>query len=88
MTKLKSARLARGWSQDVLARRAGLPQPTISRAERNGSATTDVALRIAHAMESTVEDLFGSASVDAARAEVPPTPPVQRAGADRIRAAS
>lgn len=58
MTPLKAARVTRGWSQEKLAKLAGLPQPTISRAERNGSATTDVALRIAAAMGSTVEDLF------------------------------
>lgn len=63
MTPLKAARVARGWSQDKLAKLAGLPQPTISRAERNGSATTDIALRIAAALESTVEDLFDTKAV-------------------------
>lgn len=63
MTPLKAARVARGWSQDKLAKLAGLPQPTISRAERNGSATTDIALRIAAAMGSTVEELFDMKAV-------------------------
>jgi transcriptional regulator with XRE-family HTH domain len=64
MTPLKAARVARGWSQEKLAKLAGLPQPTISRAERNGSATTDIALRIAAAMGSTVEDLFDTKADD------------------------
>ena len=64
MTPLKAARVARGWSQEKLAKLAGLPQPTISRAERNGSATTDIALRIAAAMGSTVEDLFDTKAGD------------------------
>ncbi len=70
MTPLKHARIARGWTQERLARAAGLPQPTIARAERNGSATTDSALRIARAMGSTVEALF---AFDDAPDETPAT---------------
>lgn len=58
MTPLKQARIDRGWSQEDLAREAGLPQPTISRAERSGSATTGVAISIARALGSSVERLF------------------------------
>ena len=66
MTPLKAARIARGWSQEKLAKLAKLPQPTISRAERSGSATTDIALKIAAAMGSTVEELFDAKASGAA----------------------
>lgn len=59
MTPLKRARIDRGWSQEKIAKLTGLPQPTISRAERSGSATTEVALKIARALGSSVEELFG-----------------------------
>lgn len=64
MTPLKQARIDRGWSQEKLADLAGLPQPTISRAERSGSATSAVAIRIARALDSTVEELFAEVADD------------------------
>lgn len=79
MTPLKAARVARGWSQEKLAKLAGLPQPTISRAERNGSATTDIALKIASALESTVEDLFSTRGSEEASGEIT----VEREGFDQ-----
>lgn len=65
MTPLKQARIDRGWSQEKLADLAGLPQPTISRAERSGSATSAVAIRIARALGSTVEELFAEVADEA-----------------------
>lgn len=74
-TRLKQARQGRGWSQEELAERASLPQPTISRAERNGTATVSVALKIANALEQRVEDLF-DIDPKAARAEAAEASPV------------
>jgi putative molybdopterin biosynthesis protein len=65
--RLRLTRLARGLSQGDLARTAGVTRQAISGIESGRwSPSLDVALSLAGALDSTVEDLFGSA------AEAPP----------------
>lgn len=54
-------RLARGWSQAELARRAGVPRTTISAIEgRRLAPSVTAALALARALECSVEELFGA----------------------------
>lgn len=65
--RLRLTRLARGLSQGDLARTAGVTRQAISGIESGRwSPSLDVALCLAGALDSTVEDLFGTA------AEAPP----------------
>lgn len=65
--RLRLTRLARGLSQGDLARTAGVTRQAISGIESGRwSPSLDVALSLAGALDSTVEELFGSA------AEAPP----------------
>lgn len=68
--RVRSAREARGLSQAALAARVRLSRQSIGAIEA-GRATpaVDVALRIATALERSVEDLFGVASVSTVEAE-------------------
>jgi molybdate-binding protein/DNA-binding XRE family transcriptional regulator len=60
--RLRLTRLARGHSQGDLARAAGITRQAISGIESGRwSPSLDVALSLAHALETTVEDLFGEA---------------------------
>ena len=56
---LREARAARGWTQADLAERVGVTRKTINTVE-NGVFTpsTTLALKLARALETTVEELF------------------------------
>lgn len=56
---LKLRRELRGLSQEQLAAAANVGQPAISNYERGRKPTLDVALRIAGALLSTVEQIWG-----------------------------
>lgn len=57
--KVRECRKNKGWSQEDLALRAKVSQPTISDIERERYVPrVDVALLIAGALQSTVEELF------------------------------
>lgn len=57
---LKAARLARKKTQKALAADAGVLQETLSKAENRGpSRGVVIAIRLARALDTTVEDLFG-----------------------------
>jgi transcriptional regulator with XRE-family HTH domain len=72
---LKAARVAAGLDQDGLAGRSGVSQATISRVEAGHSPTTSTALRLARALNSTVEALFGHVVADdLAAANATPAP--------------
>ncbi len=64
--RVRSCRIARGWSQDELAARAGISRAGVSSIETNRLVpSTSAALALAAALDCRVEDLFqlGSASV-------------------------
>ena len=57
--KVRECRKNKGWSQEDLALKAKVSQPTISDIERKRYVPrVDVALLIARALQSTVEELF------------------------------
>ena len=57
--KVRECRKNKGWSQEDLALRAKVSQPTISDIERERYVPrVDVALLIARALQSTVEEIF------------------------------
>jgi putative molybdopterin biosynthesis protein len=61
--RLRLTRLARGFSQGDLARVAGVTRQAISGVESGRwSPSLDVALSLANVLESTVEELFGTAA--------------------------
>lgn len=59
LNTIRDARAARGWTQAELAERVGVSRKTINTVE-NGIfiPSTLVALKIAHTLEMTVEELF------------------------------
>ena len=59
INRLREARAARGWTQADLAERVGVTRKTINTVE-NGVfvPSTTLALKLARAMETTVEALF------------------------------
>ena len=59
VNRLREARAARGWTQADLAERVGVTRKTINTVE-NGVfvPSTTLALKLARAMETTVEALF------------------------------
>ncbi len=75
--RVKSARLARGWSQDELARRSGLSRSGISAIEIERLVpSASAALALAKALECRVEDLFSLSRPEPTAAEwaTPPGP--------------
>lgn len=62
---VRAYRLARGWSQEDLARRAVTCGGTISRLERGGSVARNSLLRIARALRVKVRELENAGEVDA-----------------------
>ena len=57
--RVKTCRIARGWSQDELAARAGISRAGVSSIETNRLApSTSAALALAAALDCRVEDLF------------------------------
>lgn len=72
---LRSARLAAGIDQDGLAERSGVSQGTISRIEGGTIPTAANALRLARALNTTVEALFGHTVADVAEAPGAPDAP-------------
>jgi len=63
MTNLERMRRERDWRQSDLAERAGVSQSSISRAESCGSISVVNAVRVARALDTTVETLFGEGQV-------------------------
>lgn len=63
---LRAARIAAGLNQEELFEKSGVPQGTISRIERGQSPHTTVALRLARALGTTVEALFGHSVAEGA----------------------
>jgi len=59
VNRLKAARAERGWTQADLAARVGVTRKTVNTVE-NGVFTpsTTLALKLARALETTVETLF------------------------------
>lgn len=57
-TQLRAARKGAGLSQVQLAERAGVPQSNISRFEQGKQPFVDDAVRLARALDTTVESLF------------------------------
>ncbi len=68
---VRAARRKAGLDQEQLAERSGVPQGTISRIERGQTPNSGHALRLARALGSTVEELFGHI-VEAADIDVAP----------------
>ena len=85
--RLRLTRLARGLSQGDLARSAGVTRQAISGIESGRwSASLDVALCLARALDSSVEELFGTATeVLAVRGRLAVRPPRQASGRPRTR---
>ncbi len=64
--RVKTCRVARGWSQDELAARAGISRAGVSSIETNRLVpSTSAALALATALDCRVEDLFQLASATA-----------------------
>ena len=60
--RIKECREALGWSQEQLAQKSGVGRSTISEAESGAHVPTlEAALRLAQALETTVNDLFSLA---------------------------
>lgn len=59
MTNLETIRRNRNLQQQDVADAAGVPQATISRIERGKGATLKSAMRIARALNLSVEEVFG-----------------------------
>lgn len=70
---VKAARERAGIKQAALAERSGIPQGTISRIENGQVPLVPMAMRLAAALETTVEALFGSLP-DTSGPDVPPGP--------------
>ena len=67
--RVKTCRVARGWSQDELAARAGISRAGVSSIETNRLVpSTSAALALAAALDCRVEDLFQLASATACEA--------------------
>jgi transcriptional regulator with XRE-family HTH domain len=59
VSRLKTARLAKGLTQAELGRRVGVPQPTVHRAEASGHVpTAEHAARLYHAVGLDLDDLL------------------------------
>lgn len=57
--RVKEYRVALGWSQEQLARKSGVSRTTISETESGSHIPTlETALRLAEAMDTTVNKLF------------------------------
>ena len=67
--RVRTCRIARGWSQDELAARAGISRAGVSSIETNRLVpSTSAALALAAALDCRVEDLFQLASAAAREA--------------------
>ena len=61
VSRLRERRLELGWGQAELGRRAGISRQAVNAIEREQTrANVDTALRIAQALDRSVEELFGS----------------------------
>ena len=58
--RLQKLRWDKGWTQTQLSRRSGVPQSDIAKIETNTRENpgVDTALRLAHALSVSVEDIF------------------------------
>ena len=61
---IKEKRKKKGWTQLILAKQSGVPQPTISQIERGEriSPSYQSIIKIAKALEITIEELEASCS--------------------------
>ncbi|HDR4587794.1 TPA: helix-turn-helix transcriptional regulator [Bacillus cytotoxicus] len=61
---IKEKRKNKGWTQLILAKQSGVPQPTISQIERGEriSPSYQSIIKIAKALEITIEELEASCS--------------------------
>ena len=80
VSRVRTCRVERGWSQDELARRAGLSRPAVSAIETGRVVpSVSAALSLAAALACRVEDLFGApvppATADPGWAWAPATEP-------------
>ena len=67
--RVRTCRIARGWSQDELAARAGISRAGVSSIETNRLVpSTSAALALAAALDCRVEDLFQLGSAAACEA--------------------
>jgi transcriptional regulator with XRE-family HTH domain len=55
--RIRAARLAKGWSQEFLARQVGVSQPAIVNIERGWTARSKFLSRIAKVLEIDLTDL-------------------------------
>jgi putative molybdopterin biosynthesis protein len=83
---IRRLRQARGLSQVALAAQVGVSRQALSAIEADRSVpSVDVALRIAAALDATVEDLFGTATEEATMEVLPADPAATgRVGVARI----
>jgi transcriptional regulator with XRE-family HTH domain len=65
--RIRALREQRAWSQEHLAMVAGLSTRTLQRIEAGSAATQETCLALAAALEVTVDDLTGAATVDGSR---------------------
>jgi transcriptional regulator with XRE-family HTH domain len=79
--RIKQSRERLGWSQNELARRAGVPQPLLSQLEagQRHSMTTENAKRVARALGVGVDYLIGTWEDETAPS---PAPAVAQGGAE------
>ena len=76
---LRERRLLQGWSQDQLARRAGVSRQALNAIERgHAQPSVETALALARILGTTVEELFGSGHVPPRTLSPARTPPGTR----------
>ena len=73
MTNLETIRRNRNLQQQDVATAAGVPQATISRIESGKGATLKSAMKIARALDLSVEEVFGDVKLDDGHTPVPGT---------------
>lgn len=49
-TRIHDARVERGWTQEVLAKHAGVSRPTVARVERGDDVSTATLAKVADAL--------------------------------------
>jgi transcriptional regulator with XRE-family HTH domain len=65
--RIRTLREQRAWSQEHLASVAGLSARTLQRIEAGSAATQETCLALAAALDVTVDELTGAATVDVSR---------------------
>lgn len=69
-SEVRRVREGRGWAQNALAERAGIPQPTLGRIESGKipNPSLDIARRLAAALGASLDDLLGGVAIAPAKA--------------------